>query len=197
MICTFAFFFAASIMSMSTMRSPTPPPKSVSQFASSASSSFGPRFAPPPPGYINHVIVSHVGPEILRDPEAELRFAKHALQTKVEEMNELNDQFKALLIEKEKSLGDAVQQSLLSSFKGTSPDYNRALLAAVDKVTAADLERVAPVHLGRLFDTAQTRTTLVCGPSKLDEVTIHFDPLAILFNSKFIEGAERLQRNRN
>ena len=101
------------------------------------------------------------------------------------------------LIEKEKSLGDAVQQSLLSSFKGTSPDYNRALLAAVDKVTAADLERVAPVHLGRLFDTAQTRTTLVCGPSKLEEVTIHFDPLAILFNSKFFKGAERLQRNGN
>ena len=74
------------------------------------------------------------------------------------------------LIEKEKSLGDAVQQSLLSSFKGTSPEYNRALLAAVDNVSVADLQRVAPVHLGRLFDTAQARTTLVCGPSKLEEV---------------------------
>ena len=81
------------------------------------------------------------------------------------------------LIEKEKSLGDAVQQSLLSSFKGTSPEYNRALLAAVDNVTVADLRRVAPLHLGRLFDTAQARTTLVCGPSKLEEVThtlIHY-----------------------
>ena len=75
------------------------------------------------------------------------------------------------LIEQEKSLGDAVQQSLLSSFKGTSPEYNRALLAAVDNVTVADLQRVAPLHLGRLFDTAHARTTLVCGPSKLEEVT--------------------------
>merc|ERR550519_3040233 len=83
------------------------------------------------------------------------------------------------LIEKEKSLGDAVQQSLLSSFKGTSPEYNRALLAAVDNVTVADLQRVAPVHLGRLFDTAQARTTLVCGPSKLEEVRKGFSEMGI------------------
>ena len=29
-------------------------------------------------------------------------------------------------IEKEKSVGDVVQQSLLGSFKGTSHDYNRS-----------------------------------------------------------------------
>ena len=90
------------------------------------------------------------------------------------------------LIEKEKSLGDAVQQSLLSTFKGTSADYNRAFLIAVDKVTVADLQRVAPVHLGRLFDTAQARTTLVCGPSKLEEVTKYSGPLAALTNSYFL-----------
>merc|ERR1711994_575290 len=85
----------------------------------------------------------------------------------------------ARLIEKEKSLGDAVQQSLLSTFKGTDQDYNRAFLSAVDNVTVTDLQRVAPVHLGRLFDTAQARTTLVCGPSKLEEVRKGFSDMGI------------------
>ena len=54
-------------MPLTTPRSPTPPPKRVKQPAPQPSAH--PPFPPPPPGYVHHVIVSHVGPAFLRDPE--------------------------------------------------------------------------------------------------------------------------------
>ena len=51
------------------MRSPTPPPKTVSRSGASSSSSSAARFPPPPPGHVHHIVVSRVGPDILRDQE--------------------------------------------------------------------------------------------------------------------------------
>ena len=75
MLFVLALFSVPFFVSMSTLRSPTPPPKSVMQYASSSprgNSSAPPAgsFAPPPPGYVHHVVVSHVGPNLLRDPTA-------------------------------------------------------------------------------------------------------------------------------
>merc|ERR1712106_382747 len=69
------------------------------------------------------------------------------------------------LIEKEKSIGDVVQQSLLSTFKGTDKDFNRNFLDLVDKASLTDVVRVAAIYLPPLFEPERSRTSLVVGPT--------------------------------
>jgi len=83
------------------------------------------------------------------------------------------------LIEKEKTVGDVVGQSLLSTFKGTHREYNREFLKRVDKVTIEDLERVGPKYISALFDGSKSRTSVVCHPSKVEEVVAGFKGLGV------------------
>merc|ERR1712079_136420 len=84
------------------------------------------------------------------------------------------------LIEKEKSLGEVVQESLLSSFKGVDREYNRKFLEMVDQVTLDDLARVGPQYLAPLF-SENTRTTVVCSPGKVQEIKDGFAGLGVNF----------------
>ena len=77
------------------------------------------------------------------------------------------------LIEKEKSIGDVVQESLISFFKGVDREYSRKMLENVNNVTIDDIKRVAPLYLAPLF-SANTRTAIVCAPSKLQEIAKEF-----------------------
>ena len=77
------------------------------------------------------------------------------------------------LIEKEKSVGEVVQESLLSFFKGVDREYTRKFLEMVNNVTIEDLKRVAPQYLAPLF-SAQSRTAIVCNPSKVQEIAAEF-----------------------
>jgi Zn-dependent M16 (insulinase) family peptidase len=84
------------------------------------------------------------------------------------------------LIEKEKSLGEVVQESLLSSFKGVDREYNRKFLEMVDQVSMEDLARVGPLYLAPLF-SENTRTTVVCSPGKVQEIKEGFSGLGVNF----------------
>lgn len=83
------------------------------------------------------------------------------------------------LIEKEKSVGEVVQQSLVSSFKGTDKNYNREFLASVDRVTVEDLVRVGNLYMAKLFEPSLSRTSLVCNPSKMEEIKKGFTELGL------------------
>ena len=77
------------------------------------------------------------------------------------------------LIEKEKSIGDVVQESLLSFFKGIDRDYSRKFLELVNNVTIDDLNRVGKQYLAPLF-ALETRTAIVCNPSKVEDIVQEF-----------------------
>ena len=104
------------------------------------------------------IIMSHTGGEEPWDP-LQVESAKSSLIFE--------------LIEKEKSVGEVVQESLLSFFKGVDRDYTRKFLEMVNNVTIDDLKRVAPQYLAPLF-SAQSRTTVVCNPSKVQEIAAEF-----------------------
>ncbi|XP_063241639.1 uncharacterized protein C05D11.1-like [Bacillus rossius redtenbacheri] len=78
------------------------------------------------------------------------------------------------IIEREKSVGDLVTQSLLSYFKGVDQGYNRRLVQLIANTAIEDLEAVGRDHVTPLFTPEKTRTTIVCHPSKLDEISAGF-----------------------
>ena len=77
------------------------------------------------------------------------------------------------LVQREKSIGEVVQESLLSFFRGVDREYSRNFLELVNKVTIEDLNRVGPKYLAPLF-SAQSRTAIVCNPSKVEEISKDF-----------------------
>ncbi|XP_069695441.1 uncharacterized protein C05D11.1-like [Periplaneta americana] len=81
------------------------------------------------------------------------------------------------IIEREKSIGDVVTQSLLSYFKGVDHDYNRRLVQLISKVTTDDLNRVGAKYIAPLFDPQKSKTTIVCHPSKAEEIAAGFKVL--------------------
>nr|CAD7597482.1 unnamed protein product [Timema genevievae] len=81
------------------------------------------------------------------------------------------------VIEREKNVGDMVTQSLLSYFKAVEHDYNRRLVQLIAGVTVEDLKRVGPQYVARLFDPIHSQTTVVCHPSKVDEIAAGFKEL--------------------
>ncbi|XP_046675798.1 uncharacterized protein LOC124364398 isoform X3 [Homalodisca vitripennis] len=87
------------------------------------------------------------------------------------------------IIEREKSIGDVVAQSLLSYFKHVDHDYNRWLVNKIDKVTMEDLSRIGPKYVKKLFDPSISRTTIVCHPSKVEELALGFKELGIELTS--------------
>ncbi|XP_071452193.1 uncharacterized protein C05D11.1-like [Hetaerina americana] len=78
------------------------------------------------------------------------------------------------VIEREKSVRDVVSQSLSSYFKGVGHDYSRYLVSLIPKVTVEDLKRVGKQLVAPLFDPKRSVTTIVCHPSKVEEVVMGF-----------------------
>ncbi|CAD6227691.1 GSCOCG00001371001-RA-CDS [Cotesia congregata] len=78
------------------------------------------------------------------------------------------------IVEREKSVGDAVSQSLLSYFKNVFHDYNRSMVQKIYTVSIKDLNRVANKYIKPLFDPKQCKTTIVCTPSKVAEIANAF-----------------------
>lgn len=74
------------------------------------------------------------------------------------------------IIEREKSIGDVVAQSLLSYFKNVDHNYNRWLVQLISKVSLGDLCRVGPKYVTPLFDPERSKTSVVCHPSKVEEI---------------------------
>ncbi|XP_055534540.1 uncharacterized protein C05D11.1-like [Wyeomyia smithii] len=80
------------------------------------------------------------------------------------------------IIAREKSIGNVVTQSFLSSFKEVSAGYNQALVQQVGNVTEADLARVGNKYVGRLF-SSEAKTAIVCHPDKAADVAAAFRQL--------------------
>lgn len=81
------------------------------------------------------------------------------------------------IIGKEQSVGDVVQQSLLSYFKNVPHDYTQQMVQRVSEVTIEDMSRIASQYLKPLFDPKQCKTTIVCHPSKVPEIVDAFKTL--------------------
>ncbi|XP_050485533.1 uncharacterized protein C05D11.1-like [Bombus huntii] len=81
------------------------------------------------------------------------------------------------IIEKEQSVGDVVQQSLLSYFKNVPHDYTQQMVQRVSEVTIEDMSRIASQYLKPLFDPEQCKTTIVCHSSKVPEIVDAFKTL--------------------
>ncbi|KAF4518639.1 hypothetical protein B566_EDAN005966 [Ephemera danica] len=81
------------------------------------------------------------------------------------------------VVEREKSVGDVVAQSLLSYFKKVSHDYNKEMVRRIFAVTAEDLKRVGPKYITPLFTPGSGYTSIVCHPSKVEEVAAAFNQL--------------------
>ncbi|XP_066596217.1 uncharacterized protein C05D11.1-like [Prorops nasuta] len=75
-----------------------------------------------------------------------------------------------MIIDKEKSVGDMVMQSLLFYLKNVPHDYNHQMVNRISHVTIEDIDRVAKKYLVPLFDPKKCNTTIVCHPSKASEI---------------------------
>ncbi|KAF3427311.1 hypothetical protein E2986_02562 [Frieseomelitta varia] len=81
------------------------------------------------------------------------------------------------IIEKEHTVGDLVQQSLLSYFKNVPHGYTQQMVQRVSEVTIEDMGRIASQYLKPLFDPKQCKTTIVCHSSKVPEIVDAFKTL--------------------
>lgn len=80
------------------------------------------------------------------------------------------------IIEREKSVGDLVVQSLLSSFKKVPISYNRTMVERIPQVTESDLARVGKKYVAPLF-TKTARTAIICHPDRVAEIATGFEQL--------------------
>lgn len=67
-------------------------------------------------------------------------------------------------------MGDAVSQSVRNYLTGVPADYNRQLIERIATVTLDQTRRAYRLHATALLDTDHCRCSIVCHPSKLDEV---------------------------
>ena len=81
------------------------------------------------------------------------------------------------LVEKEKTVGDVVNQSVRSYLSDLPNDYNRQLIQRVSTVTLEQTKRAFRVHATALLDTDYCRCSVICHPSKLDEVVMGISSL--------------------
>lgn len=78
------------------------------------------------------------------------------------------------IIEKEQSVGDLVNQSLLLYFKNVPHNYTQQMVRRISAVTIDDMNRIASQYLKPLFDPKECKTTVVCHPSKVPEIADAF-----------------------
>jgi len=131
------------------------------------------------------------------DPFKAFKEAKNIITSHIEDIDSWNDTlFESAksslifeLIEKEKSLGEVVQESLLSSLKGVDRKFNRNFLEMIDQVTKEDLAKIASVYLTPLF-SGETRTTVVCSPGKVKSIKEDFKNLGVNFDE--LESIENI-----
>ncbi|KAL4219134.1 hypothetical protein ACF0H5_021716 [Mactra antiquata] len=102
----------------------------------------------------------------------------------VTEMNEV--EFEAAkssltfeIIEKETTVSDVTQQSLLAYYKHVPHTYNKDMLKNVSKVTLGDMKRVGSQYISSLFDENKLRRAVCCNTSKVTEVVNNFKELGV------------------
>lgn len=79
------------------------------------------------------------------------------------------------IIEREKTVGDLVQQAMLNSFKGVAIDYNKHLVDQVSTVTIADLRRVGAKYFTTMYQPGPSKVVVVCHPDKVESIKAQFE----------------------
>ncbi|XP_014253359.1 uncharacterized protein C05D11.1-like [Cimex lectularius] len=82
-------------------------------------------------------------------------------------------------VQKEKCIGNVVTEALLSFFKSVSPDYNRKLVKKLSNVSIEDLVKIGPKYIAPMFDPDVTRVSVVCHPSKVEEISKNLNELGL------------------
>ncbi|XP_043476736.1 uncharacterized protein C05D11.1-like [Leptopilina heterotoma] len=78
------------------------------------------------------------------------------------------------IINSEKTVQGMIGQSLLSNYFNIPHDYNRQLVKNVSSVTLDDVHRIAPQYIKKLLDPKACTTSIVCHPSKVEEIAKAF-----------------------
>lgn len=78
------------------------------------------------------------------------------------------------IINSEKTVQGMIGQSLLSNYFNIPHDYNRQLVKNVASVTLDDVHRIAPQYIKKLLDPKACTTSIVCHPSKVEEIAKAF-----------------------
>ena len=74
------------------------------------------------------------------------------------------------LIQREKSVSGLSFESMLCYYRQVDIDYNKQLIKQVSKVTFDDLQRVGLTYLLPLFDSNESKCSICCHPSKVNEI---------------------------
>lgn len=80
------------------------------------------------------------------------------------------------IIARERSIGNVVEQSFLSSFKQVPAGYNQGLVRLIGKVSEGDLTRVGSKYVKQLF-SPEAKTAIVCHPDKAEDIASAFRQL--------------------
>ncbi|XP_049872194.1 uncharacterized protein C05D11.1-like isoform X2 [Pectinophora gossypiella] len=83
------------------------------------------------------------------------------------------------VVENEKCPADVVSQSLLNYLKRVSDTYSRDLVRAIASVTPEAAKSAAQRWLPTLFDPTQSKTSIVCHPSKVNDMQAAFEKINV------------------
>ncbi|XP_059607775.1 uncharacterized protein C05D11.1-like [Phlebotomus argentipes] len=92
------------------------------------------------------------------------------------------------MIDREKSIGDIVSQCILTSFKGVSIDYNRAIVDKIDTITEEDLTRVGKKYVESLF-SPKAKIAIVCHPDRSSDIAAAFEQMGHPLSVKVLEDS--------
>lgn len=81
------------------------------------------------------------------------------------------------IIEREKTVGDLVNQAMLNSFKGVPVDYNKFLVDQVATVNVADLRRAGTKYFTNMFHPSMSKVVI----GKVDIYLVSYSIFTILF----------------
>lgn len=94
------------------------------------------------------------------------------------------------IIEREKTVGDLVQDALLNSFKGVPAAYNKYLVDQIASVSIDDMRRVGAKYFKTMFQAGPSKVVIVCHPDKVDSVKAQFEEFGHnLKTSSSLEGS--------
>jgi len=86
------------------------------------------------------------------------------------------------IIDEEKTVSGAAEQSILYYFRGLPNTHSKELLNLISQVEIDDLEEVGRKYLLPVFDAATSRSSTVCHPTKVEDLQKEFQEMKYLLH---------------